>query len=148
MVDYKSIIAQFEGKAGGIIEAYHALLKEFSYLPEEAIGEAARVFKLSTAEAYGVATFYSMFSVDTRGKNVIRICESAPCHVAGAAEVVAALERELGIKMGESTADGKFALEFTECVGQCQATPVITINGKPYLDISPAQIPAIIEGYR
>lgn len=148
MVDYKEIIARFEGKEGGIIEAYHALLKEFSYLPEEAIGEAAKVFNLPAAEAYGIATFYSMFSVEARGKNVIRICESAPCHVAGASDVVAALERELGIKMGESTADGKFALEFTECVGQCQATPVITINGKPYLDVSPAQIPAIIDGYK
>jgi len=148
MMDYKEIIAQYDGKAGGIIEAYHALLREFSYLPEEAIAEAARVFKLSTAEAYGIATFYSMFSVEARGKNVVRICESAPCHVAGAADVVAALERELGIKMGESTADGKFALEFTECVGQCQATPVITINGKPYLDVSPAQIPAIIAEYK
>ncbi|MFA7078488.1 MAG: NAD(P)H-dependent oxidoreductase subunit E, partial [Syntrophomonas sp.] len=90
------------------------------------------------------ATFYSMFSVKPRNRNVIRICESAPCHVAGAAEVVAALEEELGISMGNSTSDGLFTLEFTECVGQCQATPVITVNGKPYLDVTPAQIAGII----
>jgi NADH-quinone oxidoreductase subunit E len=143
-MDYKEIIAKFADTPGGIIQAYHALLDEFSYLPKEAVVEAARVFKMSTAEAYGVATFYSMFSVNTRGKNVIRICESAPCHVAGAADVVAAMEKALGIKMGESTADGRFTLEFTECVGQCQATPVITVNGKPYLDVSPDKIPAIL----
>jgi NADH-quinone oxidoreductase subunit E len=85
-----------------------------------------------------------MFSVKPRGKNVIRICESAPCHVAGAAEVVAALEKELGISMGGSTADGLFTLEFTECVGQCQGTPVITINGKPFVDVSPAKISGIL----
>jgi len=56
---------------------------------------------------------------------VIRICESAPCHVAGADAVIAAWEKELGMKMGESTADGKFALELTECVGQCQATRLL-----------------------
>lgn len=143
-MDYKEIIAKFADKPGGLIESYHALLNEFSYLPEEAIVEAAKVFKMSAAEAYGVATFYSMFSVKSRGKYVIRICESAPCHIAGAAEVVAAMEKELGIKMGESTADGRFTLEFTECVGQCQATPVITVNGKPYLDVNAAKIPAIL----
>lgn len=147
-MDYRKVISDYAEVPGGVLEAFHAVQAELGYLPKEVIAEAAKVFKISTADAYGVATFYSMFSVDIRGKNVIRICESAPCHVAGAAEVVAALERELGIKMGESTPDGLFALEFTECVGQCQATPVITINGKPYLDVKPAQIPGIIAEYR
>lgn len=147
-MDYKKIIAEYSDLAGGIIEAFHAVQKELNYLPEEAIAEAAAVFNLPVAEAFGVASFYSMFSVKARGKNVIRICESAPCHVAGTAQVVAALERELGIAMGESTADGSFALEFTECVGQCQATPVITINGKVYLDVSPAKVPSILAKYQ
>jgi NADH-quinone oxidoreductase subunit E len=124
------------------------LEKELGYLPEEAVIEVARAFKVSAAEAYGVATFYSMFSTEARGRNVIRLCESAPCHVAGAAEVVAVLEKELGIRMGESTPDGTFALEFTECVGQCQATPVITVNGKPYLDVTPAMIPDILADFK
>ena len=94
----------------------------------------------------GVATFYSYFKVGPRGRYIIRICESAPCHVAGAAEVVAALESELGIKMGETTADGKFTLEFAECVGQCQSTPVITINSTPHLGVSAQGIPGILQG--
>lgn len=147
-MDYKEIIANCAAKPGGLIEAYHAILQEKSYLPKEAIAEAAKTFGIPASTAYGVATFYSMFSVDPRGKNVIRICESAPCHIAGAAQVVAALEKELGIKMGESTTDGLFALEFTECVGQCQATPVITINSKAYFDVSPDKIPAILAEYK
>ncbi len=147
-MSYKGIIARYAEVPGGIIEAFHAVEKEFSFLPEEAIAEAARVFKVPAAEAYGVASFYSMFSTETRGKNIIRLCESAPCHIAGAAEVVAALEKELGIRMGESTNDGLFALEFTECVGQCQATPVITINSKPYLDVTPDIIPNILAEYK
>ncbi len=146
-MDYLKVISDHADVPGGILQAFHAVQAGLGYLPKEVIAEAARVFKISTADAHGVASFYSMFSVNSRGKNVIRICESAPCHVAGAAEVVAALERELGIKMGESTANGLFALEFTECVGQCQATPVITVNGKPYLDVKPAQIPSIIAEY-
>ncbi len=147
-MSYKEILASYKDVPGGMIEAFHAIQGQYSYLPEETIIEAARVFNLPVAKAYEVATFYSMFSVNTRGKNVIRICESAPCHVAGAADVVAALERELGIKMGESTSDGKFALELTECVGQCQATPVITVNGKVYLDVTPAKIPDILAEYK
>ena len=143
-MDHQEILAIYADMPGGMIEAFHAIQEKLSYLPEEAIVQAAQVFGLPVTQAYGVATFYSMFSIKPRGKNVIKICESAPCHVAGAAEVVAALEKELGISMDSSTADGRFALEFTECVGQCQGTPVITINGKPYMDVTPAKISDII----
>ena len=146
-MDYKEIMAPYQDLPGGIIEAFHAIQKEQSYLTEDAIIAAAELFEIPVKDAYGVATFYSYFSVNSRGRNVIRICESAPCHIAGANEVIAALEKELGIKTGESTPDGKFALEFAECVGQCQATPVITINGKPYGDVNAEKIPAILAEY-
>ncbi len=148
MADYREIIGAYKDVPGGIIEAYHALQREYSYIPEEAVTAAAEVFDIPKAKAYGVATFYSYFKVGKRGKNVIRICESAPCHIAGADKVVAALEKELGIKMGETTADGKFTLEFTECVGQCQATPVITVNSIPYGDVTAEKVPAIIAKYK
>lgn len=147
MADFKEIIGAYKDLPGGIIEAYHAVQKEYSYIPEEAVFYAAEVFDVPKAKAYGVATFYSYLKVGKRGKNVIRICESAPCHVAGAAEVIAALEKELGIKMGETTADGKFTLELTECVGQCQGTPVITVNSKPYIDVSADKVAAILAEY-
>jgi NADH:ubiquinone oxidoreductase subunit E len=148
MADYKEIINAYKDLPGGLIESYHALQGEFSYVPEEAVDYAAQVFGMSKAQAYGVATFYSYLKVGKRGKNVIRICESAPCHIAGADKVVAALEKELGITMGETTPDGKFTLEFTECVGQCQATPVITINSKPYGDINSEDVPALLAEYK
>jgi len=147
VADFKEIIGAYKDLPGGIIEAYHAVQKEYSYIPEEAVFYAAEVFDMPKAKAYGVATFYSYLKVGKRGKNVIRICESAPCHVAGAAEVIAALEKELGIKMGETTADGKFTLELTECVGQCQGTPVITVNSKPYIDVSADKVAAILAEY-
>src|SRR5690606_21538481 len=108
MADYLSILEKYKDLPGGLIEAYHALQREYNYIPEDAISQAAEVFDIPKAKAYGFATFYSYFKVGKRGRYVIRICESAPCHVAGAAEVVNALEKELGIKMGETTPDGKF----------------------------------------
>lgn len=144
MADYQEIIASYRGVPGGIIEAYHAVQREYHYIPAEAVKEAARVFGLSEAQAYGVATFYSYLSVEPRGRYIIRMCESAPCHIAGAEEVIQAFEQALGIKVGETTADGKFTLELTECVGQCQGTPVITINSQPYAGVSAEQVPAIL----
>ncbi|NLV16629.1 MAG: NADH-quinone oxidoreductase subunit NuoE [Syntrophomonadaceae bacterium] len=148
MSDYKEIIRQYQNKSGGIIEAYNAIQKSYGYIPEDAVAAAASAFKVPKAEAYGVATFYSYLKIGPRGRNVIRICESAPCHIAGAEEVVKTLEKELGIKMGETTADGKFSLEFTECVGQCQATPVITVNRKPYEGVSAGNVAAILAEYK
>lgn len=148
MANYKDIINDLQDKRGGIIEAFHALQREYNYIPEEAVAEAAQVFGVSQAQAYGVATFYSYLSVEKRGKYIIRMCESAPCHVAGADAVIRAIEKHLGIKVGETTADGKFTLELTECVGQCQATPVITVNSEPVFNVSAAQVPEILSAYK
>jgi len=144
MLDYTAIMKPYQDRTGGILQAFHAVQQEINYLPEEAIIAAAQVFGIPAKEAYGVATFYSYFSTKPRGKYVIRMCQSAPCHIAGAAEVIAALEKELGIKVGETTRDGKYTLELTECVGQCQQTPGITINNKPYGGLTAEKISAIL----
>lgn len=144
MANYKDIIAAFKDKPGGIIEAYHALQREFNYIPQQAVAEAAKIFGVSEAQAYGVATFYSYLSTEPRGRYIIRVCESAPCHIAGADEVIKAIEKELGIRVGESTPDGKFTFELTQCIGQCQETPVITINSVPFVGIAPGDVPAVL----
>lgn len=148
MANYKDIIASQQEKKGGIIEAFHAIQSEYNYIPEEALKEAARVFGMSEAKAYGVATFYSYLSTEKRGKYIIRMCESAPCHVAGADAVIKAIENYLGITTGQTTADGKFTLELAECVGQCQATPVITVNSEPIFNVTPDMIPSILSAYK
>lgn len=144
---YAEIIMPYKDREGGLIEALHALNREFNYIPEEALKEAARIFKIPESKAYGVATFYAHFSVKKRGTYIIRMCESAPCHVAGADRVLKALEDYLGIKAGETTPDGKFTLELCECIGQCQATPVITINEDIEFNVSPEKIPEILKKY-
>jgi NADH:ubiquinone oxidoreductase subunit E len=148
MSDYQEIIDRYSDIPGGIIQAYHAVQDCYGYIPEDAVAAAAKAFKVPKAEAYGVATFYSYLKVGKRGRNVIRICESAPCHIAGAEEVVKTLEQELGIRMGETTDDGRFTLEFTECVGQCQSTPMITINSKPYANVTADSVAAILAEYK
>ncbi len=144
MGKYNAIIAPSLEKKGGIIEAFHALQGQFNSIPEDALAEVAKAFGVSEAQAYGVATFYSYLSVQPRGQYVIRMCESAPCHVAGAGEVLETFEKELGIKVGNTTANGKFTLELTQCIGQCQETPVISINSVPMTGVKPEMVSSII----
>ncbi len=144
MGKYSSIIAPSLEKKGGIIEAFHALQKTYNSIPKDALAEVAKAFGVSEAQAYGVATFYSYLSLEERGKYIIRMCESAPCHIAGAGEVLEAFQQELGIKVGESTPDGKFTLEMTQCIGQCQETPAISINSVPITGVTPQMVPSII----
>jgi NADH-quinone oxidoreductase subunit E len=141
---YNAIIAPGLEKKGGIIEAFHALQSQYNFIPEDALPEVAKTFGVSEAQAYGVATFYSYLSTKPRGKYIIRMCESAPCHVAGAGEVLQAFEAELGVKVGDTTEDGKFTLELTQCIGQCQETPAISINSVPMTGVKPEMVPTII----
>ena len=148
MANYKDLIAGQQNKKGGIIEAFHAIQAEYNYIPQEALKEAARAFGISEARAYGVATFYSYLSVEKRGKYIVRMCESAPCHVAGADAVLEAIQKHLGVGVGETTADGKFTVELCECIGQCQATPVITVNSLPVFNVKPEDVPRILGEYK
>lgn len=148
MANYSDIIIEYRDKPGGIIECFHAMQNQYNYIPEPAVEEAAKAFGVSAAQAYGVATFYSYLSVKPRGKYIVRMCESAPCHVAGAQAVWDSLEKHLGVKNGGTTADGLFTLELTECIGQCHETPVISINGDPICGVKPEEIPGLLNKYR
>jgi NADH-quinone oxidoreductase subunit E len=142
------IIEQNKETPGALIPILHAIQGEYRYLPKEALKQVATSLKLPFSQVSSVATFYSMFSVKPRGQYIIRVCTSAPCYVNQGPHVLQVLKKELGIKLNETTSDGKFTLESTECVGACQMTPVMTINGKPYGDLTPGKIKSILAGYK
>ncbi|MCL2300263.1 MAG: NAD(P)H-dependent oxidoreductase subunit E [Firmicutes bacterium] len=100
-----------------------------------------------TAKIYGVTTFYAMFSNETRGTNLIRMCKSAPCHVKGAKAVLRAFEEALGVACGGTTADGKFTLETCECLGICDISPAVMINGKVFGNLTPEGVPGLLAQY-
>lgn len=92
----------------------------------------AREMNISQTQVYSFVTFYAMLSVKPRGKYIVRMCKSAPCHVRGAREVVRAIEDQLGIHMGETTEDGRFTLEYCPCLGICDISPAVMINDRTY----------------
>jgi NADH-quinone oxidoreductase subunit E len=120
------------------------LTDQYGYIPKDALIDAATLFGISVAEAFGIATFYSMFTLEPSGKNIIRVCHSAPCYTTGCEDIVDRFSNELGIKVGDTTSDGLFKLEHSECVGQCQAAPACSINGKPYTAITKNTIAEVL----
>lgn len=128
-----------------------ALLQEvqevYGYLPEDDLRAVAQYVNLPLSSVYGVATFYDQFRLSPLGKNIIRVCRGAACHVKNSANILLALESELGIKAGQTTRDKKFTLETVTCVGVCSIAPVININNDYYGRAVIKEIPKILAKY-
>ncbi|MFW5963012.1 MAG: NAD(P)H-dependent oxidoreductase subunit E [Bacteroidota bacterium] len=117
-------------------------------LSEQDIKEVAAYLNTTYAAVYGVITYYSMLSVKPRGKNIIRVCRSPMCRMVGATDMLSYLRSKLMIDIGGTTQDKIFTLETTECLGQCDKSPVLTVNEDLYTDLDTGKIDNIIEKYR
>ncbi len=107
----------------------------------------AREMNISQTQVYSFVTFYAMLSVKPRGKYIVRMCKSAPCHVLGAKEIVREMESLLGIRMGETTEDRRFTLEYCPCLGICDISPAIMINDKTYGNLTAESVRSVIKRY-
>lgn len=146
MLDEK--LAELAGQPGALIPALHAAQEIFGYLPEDAMIRVAEAVGVNLAEVYGVATFYSLFSLEPRGRHTIGVCMGTACYVNGADALLERLSRELGIGRDQTTKDGLFTLTVTRCVGACGLAPVMTIGDDVYGRLAPDKIPEIIAKYR
>ena len=118
--------------------------KEYGYIPlavQEIVSERTGI---SVAEIYGVVTFYSFFSLNPKGKYVIGVCLGTACYVKGAQQIVDKFSEIIGIKPGETSADGLFTLDALRCIGACGIAPAVTINGKVYPKMSADQVREVI----
>ena len=132
-----------------LINVLHKMQKHFNnFIPPEAVEIVAKECEVPLSKVYEVLTFYTMFSTKPRGKYIIRVCASLPCHVTGGREIVETLKEVLGIDFGETTEDGLFTLEKTSCLGLCGVSPVIMINEDFYGNLTPERVREIIEEIR
>ena len=122
--------------------------KEFGYIPLEVQQIVSERTGVSVAEIYGVVTFYSFFSLKPKGKYVIGVCLGTACYVKGAQQVIDKFSDILGIKAGETTADGMFTIDALRCIGACGIAPAVTINGKVYPKVTVDAVPKIIDEYK
>jgi NADH-quinone oxidoreductase subunit E len=124
----RQIVKKHGGDKSTMIAVLQDIQDTFNYIPKEALKTVAKALKMPFSRAYEAATFYTAFSLKPRGENVVKVCMGTACHVRGAATLEDKFERTLGIKPGETTADGKFSLETVNCVGACALGPLVVIN--------------------
>ena len=112
------------------------------------IRQVATYINTTTASVYGVVRYYSMFSLHSRGKYIIRFCKSPLCAMVGAFNLIHSLEKELGIQIGETTSDMLFTLEPSECLGHCDKAPVMMVNDTMYYNLDDSRLIHIIQYFR
>ncbi|MBC8061372.1 MAG: NAD(P)H-dependent oxidoreductase subunit E [Clostridiaceae bacterium] len=134
-------------KKGALIEVLHKAQGIFGYLPQEVQLFVGEKLDIPASKVYGVVTFYSYFTTEPRGEFVINVCMGTACFVRGSGAVLDEFQKVLGIKTGETTADGKYTIEVLRCVGACGLAPVVTINDKVYGHVGAADVKRIITEY-
>jgi NADH-quinone oxidoreductase E subunit len=122
--------------------------RKTGYITEADMIKIANSLGISRSDVYGVATFYSFLSVKPLGRNIVRICRSLPCHLKDGDSIMEALEKALGVKPGETTADGKFTFTLTNCIGECDQAPAMLINDDVHGNLTPAKIAGILRNYK
>ena len=143
------ILKKFEPRKENILLILHALQDDNAqyHLSANDMREVAKYLKVSRGEVFGIATYYSMFSVTPRGRHIVRVCDSPICHMEGSNEVLEYLRAAIGVGIGETTADGRFTVERTECLGRCGTAPAILIDEDTYTGVTEAKLRSIFGRY-
>jgi NADH-quinone oxidoreductase subunit E len=146
----EKILRNYEPTGDNLLNILHDIQDASAehYLSDEDLRAAADYLGLPYSFVHGVATFYTMYSLRPRGKHLIRVCQSPPCHLLGSSTISRELIRLLGIGFGETTADKLFTLEMTSCLGVCGVAPAMMVNDRVYGNLTPERIAEVIAELR
>ena len=147
MKELLACIDKHKGEAGALIPVLHEAQGIYGYLPAEVQTVIAEGLNIPLSEVYGVATFYSQFTLLPKGKHQISVCLGTACYVKGSDKVLEEIERELHIRCGECTPDRKFSIDSCRCVGACGLAPVMIVDGEVYGRLTPAEVSGILDKY-
>lgn len=144
------VLKRFEPKKENILSILHTLQRSNpqNYLQEEDLKLVSSYLSVPLSFVTSVVTFYSMFSLKPRGKYIIRVCESPPCHLMGSESLVDSLKELLGVEVGQTTPDGLFTLELSSCLGVCGVAPAMMINEEVYGNLTPEKVRSFINDLR
>ena len=132
---------------GGLIPALQTAQNLFGYVPHFAMERISEGLRIPMATVYGVVTFYSFFTMTPRGKHTVRVCLGTACYVRGGKALAEALQKQFGIKEGETTADRLFTLESVRCLGACGLGPVVVVDEDVHGRVKPAKIKEVLSQY-
>jgi NADH:ubiquinone oxidoreductase subunit E len=143
----KEAVKKHGNSRAALIPVLQEIVAEKNYLSDLDMVEVAREMNISAADVYGTATFYSFLDTRPRGKYVIRVCKTISCSMKGKNAILSTIEEILKIKLGETTADRKFSLLETNCIGWCHKAPAILINDEPYTELTPQKVTEVLREY-
>jgi len=146
--DLGVFIDKLETKKGNLISVLHKAQEIFGYLPVDVQKYVAQNMEVPLAEVYGVITFYSFFTTKPRGKYPISVCMGTACYVNGAQNILTEVERELRIKVGQTSEDGNFSIDVLRCVGACGMAPVVMVGNKIHGKVEAENVNALLKEYR
>lgn len=146
--EFQDLLQRYPSKRSALIPALYIVQREHGYLTPEGIEYVAKLIGLTTAQVTEVATFYLMLFTKPVGKNILWVCHNLSCTLCGAEEIISRLESNLKIKVGETTADGKFTLMRQECLASCDTAPVMQVNEDYEENLTLSRVDAILEKLR
>ena len=140
-----NIMKNHSWEESALISILHEIEDLYNYLPDWALRHISEKLNIPMIQVYGVASFYDAFHLKPRGKHLIRVCKGTACYLRGATQVFEALERELGIKEGETTRDQRFSLQSVHCLGVCALAPVVLIGERYFDKTSPTKLRSVLK---
>lgn len=145
LTQLEEILQTYGGQRGAVIPVLQKAQKIYGYLPGEVLRRIAKGLRVPISRIYGVATFYSQFYLTRRGRHIIRQCDGTACHVRGSAQIIEKMEKQLGIKTGETTTDYKVTYEVVYCLGSCGLAPVATVDETAVGKLAPERMASIVQ---
>ena len=143
----KGVLEEYASQPGSLITILQQAQEIYGYLPLEVQKIISKELDISLEHIYGVVTFYAQFSLSPKGEYDISVCLGTACYVKGSGPVMDKICEILGVKPGETSADGKFSVDATRCLGACGLAPVITINEDVYGKLQPKDVAAVLAKY-
>ncbi|RJP61065.1 MAG: NADH-quinone oxidoreductase subunit NuoE [Ignavibacteriales bacterium] len=142
--ELEGLIEQYGSDRTALMPILQAIQKKHKYVSDFAQQEIARLLGIHPVEVYSVISFYSFLTSEPKGRNIVRLCQTITCDLAGKANVANAIERELGIKFGETTKDKRITLEYANCLGMCDQGPAMIVNDRVYSHLTPEKAVQIL----
>ena len=143
-----TIINEHKGEKWGLIPLLQEIQENFGYIPPESIEPVAKALNLFPSQVQGVITFYSGFALKPKGKYVLKLCRGTACHVKGSRSILRTMQKELGLKEGETSPDYQFSLETVACLGACFLAPTMMVNLNYFGKLAPSRITSILDQYK
>ncbi len=134
------LFSPYSGERGDLIPILQKVQEKFGYLPREAMRKIAKFLSLPESTVYGVSTFYAQFKFVPTGKRIVKVCRGTACHVRGGARILREVEKQLGIKPGETTSDMEYTLETVACIGACALAPTMVVDKETQRKMTPQKV--------